>query len=190
MPANHSRSRAVSGLVFLTGLHPRPALAVQGDGEQVGPTADRAVLRVRLAPARTRVDEGVVLFAAERTRVGHHASAMPSTRLRPRVPAAVRTTARVPGRRTIQPRETSSAQRAAPRAPPRWGWRSVQSRQAVAKRRRSRRALSRSTRSDSNTRGPRDPRATSPGTAAGVARAPRATRALKSATPSRPARWS
>src|SRR5205807_2407057 len=43
----------------------------------------------------------------------------PSVRLRPRVPAAVTTTARVPGRRTIQPRDTSSAHSAAPSAPPR-----------------------------------------------------------------------
>ena len=44
---------------------------------------------------------------------------MPSVLLRPRVPARVTMTARVPGRRAIQRRAVSSAHRAAPRAPPR-----------------------------------------------------------------------
>src|SRR2546426_777671 len=66
-----NRGGRVSRLVLLRYLELCIAVGVEGDGDEIRPAAYCTVLGVDLPRAATGIDEGIVLLAAERARVGH-----------------------------------------------------------------------------------------------------------------------
>jgi hypothetical protein len=65
-----------SRLVLLGDLEAHVAILLDGQGDEVGPTADHAILGEGLTTARARVHEDLVLLTAERAGVRHDSYSM------------------------------------------------------------------------------------------------------------------